>query len=206
MDDVFYIYGKGSLGKEVATFLKSKKENKIYNFVDDIKSNNSISLNKFAKIKNKKKLMIIAIMDPVIRKKIFKKSQRHADYFNAIHDTSLIFTKKIGKGNIIYPFVTISNNTKIGNFFLANLYSFVGHDCEIGNFVTLGPHAKCCGNVKINDNVTLGAGSTILQGIKKKIKIGKNSIIGAGSVVYDDVPENCTVMGNPAKIVFKNDL
>ena len=39
-----------------------------------------------------------------------------------------------------------------------------------------------------------------------KIEIGKNSIIGAGSVVYDDVPENCTVMGNPAKIVFKNDL
>ena len=206
MKDVFYIYGNGSCGKEVVTFLKSKKEKKIYNFVDDIKSKNSISLDKFAKIKNKKKLMIIAIMDPVIREKIFKKSRSYANYFNVIHNTSLIFTKKFGKGNIIYPFVTIFNNTKIGNFFLANLYSFVGHDCEIGNFVTFGPHAKCCGNVKIKDNVILGAGSTILQGIKKKIEIGKNSIIGAGSVVYEDVPENCTVMGNPAKIVFKNDL
>jgi sugar O-acyltransferase (sialic acid O-acetyltransferase NeuD family) len=205
MESLFFIYGNGSCGREVATFLKNNKDKKNYNFVDDIKTNKSISLNKFLKIKKTNKSMVIALMDTKVREKIYKKSHKHTDFFNAIHNTSLIFTNKIGKGNIIYPFVTIFNDTKIGNFFLANLYSFVGHDCEIGNFVTFGPHVKCCGNVKIKDNVVLGAGSTILQGIKKKIVIGKNSIIGAGSVVYEDVPENCTVMGNPAKIVFKND-
>ena len=35
------------------------------------------------------------------------------------------------------------------------------------------------------------------------VKIGKNSIIGANTVVTKDVPENCVVGGNPAKIIKK---
>jgi len=196
-----FIYGRGSCGKEVKTFLKDNNDQINYQFVDD-KGSKSISLKKFIKIKNKNKFLTIALMDPKVRKNIYSKVVGKTLFFNVIHKSSLIFSK-LGKGSIIYPFVTISNNTKIGNFFLANLYSFVGHDCKIGKFVTLGPHAKCCGNVEIKDNVILGANSTILQGIKKKITIGENSTIGAGSVVYDSVPPNCTLIGNPAKIVSR---
>jgi serine acetyltransferase len=34
-----------------------------------------------------------------------------------------------------------------------------------------------------------------------KISIGNNVKIGAGSVVVKDIPDNCVVVGNPAKIV-----
>lgn len=49
----------------------------------------------------------------------------------------------------------------------------------------------------VEERVSIGTSSTILAGIN----IGKNSIIGAGSVVTKDVPKNCIVAGNPAKVL-----
>nr|WP_250349320.1 DapH/DapD/GlmU-related protein [Flavobacterium anhuiense] len=43
----------------------------------------------------------------------------------------------------------------------------------------------------------IGANSTILP----KVKIGKNVIVGAGSVVTKDIPDNCLVVGVPARII-----
>lgn len=53
--------------------------------------------------------------------------------------------------------------------------------------------------VKIDDDVWIGAGSTILRGVN----IGCASIVGAGSVVTSDVPPHAIVAGNPARIVRK---
>lgn len=49
----------------------------------------------------------------------------------------------------------------------------------------------------IGNNVKIYANSLILGGIT----IGDNVIIGAASVVLKSVPDNCTVVGNPARIV-----
>ena len=35
------------------------------------------------------------------------------------------------------------------------------------------------------------------------VVVGKNSKIGAGSVVLQDVPDGCTAVGNPARIIYK---
>lgn len=51
--------------------------------------------------------------------------------------------------------------------------------------------------VKIGDNVFLGANAIILPGVT----IGNSVIIGAGAVVTKDVPDNCVVAGNPARII-----
>ena len=48
---------------------------------------------------------------------------------------------------------------------------------------------------KIEEGVSIFASSTILG----NVSIGKNSIVAAGSLVLDDVPENTTVAGIPAK-------
>jgi len=49
----------------------------------------------------------------------------------------------------------------------------------------------------IGNNVYIGAGAVIMN----PVNIGDNVIIGAGSVVTKDVPSNCIVAGNPAKII-----
>lgn len=51
--------------------------------------------------------------------------------------------------------------------------------------------------VEIGDDVWIGARCQILKGVH----IGARSIIAAGSVVTKDVPSNCIVGGNPAKVI-----
>jgi acetyltransferase-like isoleucine patch superfamily enzyme len=53
------------------------------------------------------------------------------------------------------------------------------------------------GPVTLKKNVWVGGGAAVLKGVT----IGENSVIGFGSVVSADVPENCLVAGNPAKLV-----
>lgn len=57
------------------------------------------------------------------------------------------------------------------------------------------------GAVKIGDNVFIGVHTTILKGVY----IGNNVIIGANSLVNKNVPDNCVVAGNPAKIIMTLD-
>jgi acetyltransferase-like isoleucine patch superfamily enzyme len=113
----------------------------------------------------------------------------------------------IGEGSILCPYVTITSDVVIGRHFQANLYSYVAHDCQIGNFVTFAPCVKCNGNVIIEDNVYIGTGAIIKQGtINNPLIIGKNSVIGAGSFVTKNVDPNTTVVGNPAKVLSKANI
>jgi sugar O-acyltransferase (sialic acid O-acetyltransferase NeuD family) len=105
----------------------------------------------------------------------------------------------IGAGACLSPFVTLTSNIFIGRCFHANLYSYVEHDCIIGDFVTLGPGAKVNGNVTVGDHAYIGSGAIIRQGIT----IGACAIIGMGAVVVRDVPPGAVIAGNPAKPLNK---
>jgi acetyltransferase-like isoleucine patch superfamily enzyme len=54
--------------------------------------------------------------------------------------------------------------------------------------------------ISIGNHVWIGTNAIILKGVN----IGNNSIIAAGSIVNKDVPENCLVAGNPAKVIKEN--
>ena len=75
---------------------------------------------------------------------------------------------EIGNGSIINPFVTITSDVKIGKSFQANIYSYVAHDCVIGDFVTFAPGVKCNGNVHIGSGAYIGTGTIIYPGTSDK--------------------------------------
>lgn len=78
----------------------------------------------------------------------------------------------------------------------------IGKNCKIFQNVTIG-HKKTTEYTdppEIGNNVTIYANAMIIG----NVKIGDNAIIGAGAVVVEDVPENCMVLGNPAKVARKS--
>lgn len=106
----------------------------------------------------------------------------------------------LGEGALLSPFVTLTSNIRIGRCFHANLYSYVEHDCIIGNFVTFAPGVMCNGNVHIEDHAYIGAGAVIKQGTPDKpLVIGRGAVVGMGAVVTKSVPAGVTVVGNPAR-------
>jgi sugar O-acyltransferase (sialic acid O-acetyltransferase NeuD family) len=111
---------------------------------------------------------------------------------------------QIGEGAILCPFVTLTSNIRIGKHFHANLYSYVEHDCVIGDYVTFAPGVKCNGNVVIEDHAYIGAGAVIKQGQPgRPLVIGRGAVIGMGAVVTKSVPPGATVIGNPARQLVK---
>lgn len=98
-----------------------------------------------------------------------------------------IMTKLIGGGMIVvHGDATYVNAKKIGNNFYVNQCVTIG---------VIGLDAPIIG-----DNVRVATGAIVLG----NITIGNNVKIGAGAVVVKNVPDNCTVVGNPARIVKQN--
>jgi len=93
----------------------------------------------------------------------------------------------IGKGLKIYHLqaIVINKNVRIGT------------DCQLRHSTTIGNKGTGGKCPVIGNNVNIGAHVCIIG----DIVIGDNVNIGAGSVVVKDVPSNCTVVGNPAKII-----
>lgn len=106
----------------------------------------------------------------------------------------------IGDGALISPFVTLTSNIRIGRQFHANLYSYIEHDCVVGDFVTLAPGAQVNGNIVLEDHVYVGSGAVIRQGKPgQPVVIGAGAVIGMGAVVLGNVPPGSVVVGNPAR-------
>lgn len=111
------------------------------------------------------------------------------------------YLTRIITGIEIHPKAQIGNRFFIdhGEGVVIGETTIIGDDVLIYQQVTLGgtgnEHGKR--HPTIGNNVIIGAGAKILG----NITIGDNTRIGAGSVVVDDVPEHCTVVGVPGRIV-----
>lgn len=104
----------------------------------------------------------------------------------------------------IHPGARISNGVMIdhGQGVVIGQTAIVEEGCLIYQGVTLGGTGKETGkrHPTLKKNVVVGAGAKVLG----NIIVGENSRIGAGSVVMQNVPDGCTVVGIPGKIVRTN--
>ncbi len=152
------------------------------------------------------KYVQIAIANSHVREKIAQRLKMDGiQLWSVMADNVVLMDEaQIAVGAALSPFVTITSNIKIGKCFHANLYSYVEHDCVIGDFVTFAPGVKCNGNIHIHDHAYIGAGAMIKQGTPDQpLVIGAGAIVGMGAVVTKSVPAGATVVGNPARIVTK---
>lgn len=101
----------------------------------------------------------------------------------------------------IHPGAVIGKGCFIdhGNGIVIGETAVLGENVKLYQGVTLGGTGKQKGkrHPSLKNNVMVGAGTRILGAVT----IGENSKIGAGSVVLSDIPDNCTVVGIPGKVV-----
>ncbi len=148
----------------------------------------------------------IAIANSHIREKISKQLQvdRINDWSIQARNCEIMDEVQMGCGAILSPFVTITSNIRIGKFFHANIYSYVAHDCVIGDYVTFAPSVRCNGNIIVEDHAYIGTGAILKQGTPDKpLVIGRGAVVGMGAVVTKSVAAGVTVIGNPAKPLIK---
>lgn len=101
---------------------------------------------------------------------------------------------------VIHPETKIGSNvhfTYDGLGIVIHRRCIIGDNVRIGNGVTLGARRRDQGAPLIGDNVFIGAGAKVLGGVK----IGNNAKIGANAVVLNDVPDNATAVGVPARVI-----
>lgn len=93
--------------------------------------------------------------------------------------------------------ISIGNNVTIGGNSVIYDTDFHSLNPEIRLNKAIDKLNAKSGKVTINDNVFIGAHSTILKGVT----IGVNSVVGACSVVTKDIPDNEIWAGNPAQFI-----
>ena len=209
------VYGASGFGKEVmplvrAQFVELDKENFV--FIDDGQANTDLngyqvlSYTNFINNSKADKRVTIAIANSQVREKLVARLNQDGVQHLEIQaaNTVILDEVEIGEGSLLCPFTCLTSNIKIGKFFHANIYSYVAHDCVIGDYVTFAPGVKCNGNIHIEDHAYIGTGAVIKQGTPDKpLVIGKGAIVGMGAVVTKSVPAGVTVVGNPARILEK---
>ena len=113
-----------------------------------------------------------------------------------IHPTAYVGAGvSIGAGCFIGPQAVINTDAFVGPGTIVNSGAIVEHDCKIGAFSHIAPGAALAGSSVMGENCFLGSNAVLKEGIK----VSPNVVIGATSYVNQNIFEEGTFIGSPAK-------
>ncbi|MDH1234841.1 acetyltransferase [Stutzerimonas stutzeri] len=213
--NIYAVFGASGFGREVMPLVRESIGGNELVFIDDnvsqspLNGHEVMTYDGFLKLRAERKYITIAIADAKIREKLTERCLGDGiEVFDVTASNVVLMDEiSIGQGAILCPFTTVTSNVKIGKSFHANIYSYIAHDCVVGDYVTFAPSVKCNGNVVIEDYAYVGTGAIIKQGRPgKPLRIGKGAVVGMGAVVTKDVAEGAVVVGNPAKPLARKGL
>lgn len=215
---LYAVYGASGHGREVmpmarTSLLAQGLSSDCLVFVDDnppaseLNGHRILTFAKFLAESASERYVALAIANSQIREKLAVLCDQAGvfPWSLAANNVVVMDAVQLGVGSLISPFVTLTSNIRIGDYFHANVSSRVAHDCVIGDFVTFAPSVQCNGNVLIEDHAYIGTGAILRQGKPgKPLVIGRGAVVGMGAVVTKDVPPGVTVVGNPARPLIKD--
>ncbi|WP_404298823.1 acetyltransferase [Alicycliphilus denitrificans] len=214
-DDLYAVYGASGCGRGVMPLARQQlaqagvgAERLV--FVDDapgpvaVNGQRLLSYARFLAEPARQRHAVLAIANSAVREQLALRCAQDGVRPWAVSAANVVRMDgvELGEGAILSPFVTLTSNIRIGRHFHANLYSYVEHDCVLGDFVTFAPGVKCNGNIVVQDHAYIGTGAVIKQGQPgAPLVIGRGAVVGMGAVVTKSVPPGATVVGNPARML-----
>jgi sugar O-acyltransferase (sialic acid O-acetyltransferase NeuD family) len=145
---------------------------------------------------------LIAVGDPKSRRRLAERIGACGGRFARLYDRNDISFPhaSVGAGSVVAATSDIGPQTTLGEHVIVMPMSWVAHDVRIGDCVSLGASCSIAGHVVIEDDVFVGAGTTIVHGqAAKPLIIGAGAKIAAGAVVTKSVPTKTSVAGNPSR-------
>lgn len=190
-----HLYGASGHAKVIIDILRANNESIEALFDDNEEIHNLLDYPVLRSTEVKGPL-IISIGNNKIRRKVAE--LLNVNFGKAFHPSAIISEQaEVCEGTVVMQGAIIQSCTRIGKHCIINTGASVDHECLINDYVHISPHCTLCGNVHIGEGAWIGAGTTIIPGIK----VGKWSVIGAGSVVTKDIPDGVLAVGNRCKII-----
>lgn len=216
LQDLYAIYGASGYGREVMPLAREQLARAGIGadrlvFVDDapggppcVNGQQRLSYVEFMARPATARHVAVAIANSAVRQKLATRCAQDGVRGWTVVAANVVRMDRVelGEGAILSSFVTLTSNIRIGRHFHANIYSYVAHDCVVGDFVTFAPRVSCNGNVVIEDHAYIGTGAVIRQGESgAPLVIGCGAVVGMGAVVTKSVAPGVTVVGNPARVM-----
>jgi len=208
------IYGSGGLGREILNLVKQINANSSrwdeYIFIDDTKCDKEckgcklLPLSSLASQYTPDQIeIVIAVGEPKYRSEIFDNVKKLGYGFATLIHPSLQVSGDVilGAGVVINVGSFISCDVKIGNNVYIQPHVCIGHDCSIGENCVLSSFVFMGGSVIIGNETYIAPNSSI----RDRITVGSQCIIGMGSIVMRYIPDGMIAMGNPARVIQRND-
>jgi UDP-perosamine 4-acetyltransferase len=157
-------------------------------------------INLLPKLKTQKiRGAIISIGDNHARRSYAQKlAAQGFELLNAVHPASHVSgTAKLGRNVVVAAGAVICTDARLGDSVIVNTAAVIDHECEIGQAAHICPAAALAGRVRVGEECFIGLGCRIIQ----CIRIGDRATVGAGAVVIEDVCEDATAVGVPARVI-----
>lgn len=209
-DDVWYVYGAGGLGVETMDILQSairiglQKPHRVAFLVDAPNRDEVIGVPVVSVGRHVVGAKVtIAVGEPAYRVLMLEKvATLGLEPASIISPDSFVSAHaQIGVGTIIAPHCSIQATARIGRNVAVNTAAIIGHDVVVEDHCVLSSMVNLGGGVHVGTLGYIGMGTLV----REKLRIGHSAIVGMGSVVHADVPEEVIALGNPARVVRRNE-
>lgn len=217
MKDII-IFPFGGNAKEAVTVIENiNKVNKQWNIIGFLDDNKDLWGKTFAgyrvlgpkeEINNYKKCYILSVPGSPSnyhrRDYVINLLNISIERYATLIDPSVTIGQEvsIGYNTLIMSGVIITANVEIGNHCIILPNTVISHDSVVKDYTCIGSNVSVSGNVTIEKKCYIGTGSKLIQ----DITIAENTLVGIGSVVLKSTQPSDVVVGNPAKVLKKQDI